>query len=165
MLHERDSPGHECDPGTPDGSAGVCNNAVSCTSRSLSPKLSAKPVAPLPRTLSDLFATMSNTTDSVTPNMFLSQLRQAEPQFAERARNSMVFSQQGLLPRAYPIDYVTNTSRRCGRVLVEDLPGHPGSPGHPWPRRCTKCSRQVRGIVLVCDLGPRVRSNKLPSIC
>lgn len=52
------------------------------------PACRSTPSDTLPRSLRDLYNTMSNTTDGVTPFSFLQMLRQAAPQFAERARGS-----------------------------------------------------------------------------
>ncbi|KZV70522.1 cysteine proteinase [Peniophora sp. CONT] len=83
----------------------------------------AKPVASLPRALTELFTTMSRTTDSVTPSSFLMFLRQAQPQFAERARNNMIFAQQD--------------AEECWSRILEslrDIPAIPGPAGAPKPQ-------------------------------
>ncbi|KAI0028729.1 hypothetical protein K488DRAFT_80533 [Vararia minispora EC-137] len=99
----------------------------------------AKPIAPLPRSLTELFSTMSNTTDSVTPNHFLSSLRAVEPQFAERARNSIAFAQQD--------------AEECwSKILqaVRDIPAIPGGKGAPNPQ--DKFVDSFMGATLVREL-------------
>lgn len=51
----------------------------------------------LSSSLKDLYVTMSKTTEEVTPAGFLNTLRQAFPQFAERARAPSGLATKGMM--------------------------------------------------------------------
>ncbi|EIM84385.1 cysteine proteinase [Stereum hirsutum FP-91666 SS1] len=88
------------------------------------PACRSTPSDTLPRSLRDLYNTMSNTTDGVTPFSFLQMLRQAAPQFAERARGSK--GGNGILDMG---GYAQQDAEECWTALVNSLKSVKGLPG------------------------------------
>lgn len=92
----------------------------------------------LPSALKSLYTQMSRTTESVVPGGFLASLRQAFPQFAERAQNSKAigtmlaaYSQQGLCDEGCCGRIAHSPIHRCRRVLDTADKFAQGSTGTP----------------------------------
>ncbi|KAF5376058.1 hypothetical protein D9615_007696 [Tricholomella constricta] len=79
---------------------------------------SLQSATPLPGALRDLYATMSRTTDSITPMSFLSTLRQVNPQFAEMDRGSKVPGMAG--------GYAQQDAEECFGQIINTLRNVPG---------------------------------------
>ncbi len=67
----------------------------------LSISLSSRDLNPVARTLRDLYTSMSRSTGGVMPLAFLTVLRDAVPQFAERSRTGNGYAQQGFPPTSF----------------------------------------------------------------
>jgi ubiquitin carboxyl-terminal hydrolase 14 len=59
------------------------------------PSLRSRDTNPIARSLRDLYAALARSTGGVMPLSFLTVLRDAVPQFAERSRNGNGYAQQG----------------------------------------------------------------------
>ncbi|RDB23339.1 Ubiquitin carboxyl-terminal hydrolase 6 [Hypsizygus marmoreus] len=75
---------------------------------------------PLPAALRDLYASMSRTTDSITPMAFLSTLRQVNPQFAEMDRREKT--------RGPSAGYAQQDAEECFGQIINTLRNVPGLP-------------------------------------
>lgn len=76
---------------------------------------------PLPAALRDLYASMSRTTDSITPMTFLQVLRQVNPQFAELDRREHA---HGMMA-----GYAQQDAEECFGQIIHTLRNVPGLPG------------------------------------
>jgi ubiquitin carboxyl-terminal hydrolase 14 len=63
--------------------------------------LRSRDLNPIARTLRDLYVSMSRSTGGVMPLAFLTVLREAVPQFAERNRTGTGHAQQGFPPTLF----------------------------------------------------------------
>jgi ubiquitin carboxyl-terminal hydrolase 14 len=96
LLYECDHSGSASNPGTADRPLRVCRLIPFCRLYLMLAVPSSRDTNPIARSLRELYTTMSRSTGGVMPLAFLTALRTAVPQFAERSTaGNGGFAQQG----------------------------------------------------------------------